>query len=104
MITLAKDKKLHIAAGAVTAYAGALGTQLILQHLGFYPVWAALGGVVAGSILVTLVAWGKELDDDKNPDKHTAEQLDAVATMGGGLAAITIFSSLVLLADLGLFR
>ena len=93
MITLALDKKRHVGFGALTFLVAAYATVLVLDFATSLPL--ALVGMIAvavGALVTTAVAWGKEWYDSLHADFHTAEQLDAVATMGGGLGGCILFT------------
>jgi hypothetical protein len=53
---------------------------------------SGLAAILSGAIFCTVVAWAKEYYDSRNFLIHTADEMDAVSTMGGGLAGCILFT------------
>ena len=70
---IAHDKKLHFIAGAVIA-----------GMVGYFT------SPVTGFVAAALVGLIKELYDMRNPEKHTADVLDFVATLVGGFTVTLV--------------
>ena len=73
-VMIAKDKILHFAAGAVIA-----------GVVGYFTT------PLAGFVTAAIIGLVKEIYDWRNPDRHTADSLDFIATVfGGGVAALVL--------------
>lgn len=93
-MSLAHDKKLHLAAGAVVAWGAYMLAQpgLVLEPLlaVLHVERGALAALAAGA-----AGLAKEVFDALNPKQHTVDPMDAVATFAPGL--------LVFIGDLAYF-
>jgi uncharacterized membrane protein YfcA len=72
---IAKDKQLHLAAGAIVGFCAAI-----------YAPHIHVNGLFLAVVVATLVGLAKELYDKAHPDKHTFDLMDAAYTAAGGFA------------------
>ncbi len=79
---MARDKLAHTL-GGVVLYSG---SRALLQRAGIRD-WRANAGAL---VFTSVVAFGKEYMDSLDPENHTADPLDAAATIGGGILGVTI--------------
>lgn len=79
---LPDDKRGHFIVGALLT----LDVSILVSLLHLGPVLGLVSGVLAGLVACHLVAWLKEAYDNTTSGRHTAESLDALATIAGGAA------------------